>query len=194
VNETLNALDGVDVVILSDYAKGVFNDRTAPRILQACQHARIPVVVDCKPANRQLFRGADLICPNDAEADTILPGFQGTHDLEQSLHQLRELLEARQVVVTLGANGICGLDDNGFFHHPGNPVRAIDAVGCGDTVRVGLAVGLAAGLPLSAAAALANDAAAVVVQKQATSTLTRQELALFMKEKAAPAAVIAGEG
>jgi bifunctional ADP-heptose synthase (sugar kinase/adenylyltransferase) len=58
-------------------------------------------------------------------------------------------------------------------------------VGCGDTVRAVLALGLAAGLNLSQAAALANHAAAVIVQKPATATLTPAELAEFISRNPA---------
>jgi D-beta-D-heptose 7-phosphate kinase/D-beta-D-heptose 1-phosphate adenosyltransferase len=78
---------------------------------------------------------------------------------------------------------MCGFDGATFFHVPGNRVKAVDAVGCGDTVRAGLALGIACGLPLPAAAELANDAAAVIVQRPATAFLSQDELIAFIKAK-----------
>ena len=63
-------------------------------------------------------------------------------------------------------------------------VPAVDEVGCGDTVRAGLALGVAAGLSLEQSAHLANDAAAVIVQKPATAFMTREELVAFMARSA----------
>jgi D-glycero-beta-D-manno-heptose-7-phosphate kinase len=57
-----------------------------------------------------------------------------------------------------------------------------DAVGCGDTVRAVIALGISSKLLLNDAAELANYAAAVIVQKPLTSSLTRVELLAFVKE------------
>lgn len=181
-----NHLDaGMDAVILSDYHKGLFTAESAPLILDLCHRRGLPVVVDFKPANKALFRGAGLLVPNESEADALLPGFKGHQDLPSALAALKQELDAPSIVVTLGARGLCGMSpETGFFHHSGHPVRAVDAVGCGDTVRAVLALGLAAGLNLRQAAALANHAAAVIVQKPATATLTVDELAAFIASTA----------
>jgi rfaE bifunctional protein kinase chain/domain len=168
--------EGAEAVVLSDYAKGVFTADLARAVLADCRAAALPVVVDFKPGNREFFAGADLLVPNESEADALLPGFKGCADLAAAVAALRESLRARRLVVTLGARGLCGIDREGFFHIPGLPVRAVDAVGCGDTVRAVLALALAAGCPLASAAALANHAAAVIVQKPATATLGPEEL------------------
>ena len=175
---------GADVVVLSDYAKGVFTAESAKGVLDLCSKAGVPVVVDFKPANRALFQGAGLLVPNETEATALLPGFRETMDLASAVAELRASLGAAAVVVTLGARGLCGLSEaTGFFHHPGHQVKAVDAVGCGDTVRAMLALGLAGGLNLSQAAALANHAAAIIVQKPATAILNPEELAQFIQER-----------
>ena len=173
---------GLDAVILSDYHKGLFTPESVALILEQCHTHGLPVVVDFKPANKALFRGAGLLVPNESEANVLLPGFKGTDNLPAALAALKQELDAPAIVVTLGARGLCGLSpETGFFHHSGHPVKAVDAVGCGDTVRAVLALGLAAGLNLRQAAALANHAAAVIVQKPATATLTTEELAAFIQ-------------
>ena len=173
---------GVDAVILSDYNKGLFTQEIAHKIVHLCRTSGLPTVVDFKPANRSHFFGASLLVPNESEADALLPGFKGSDNLADSCQKLRAALGAESVVVTLGARGICGLSDStGFFHHAGHKVKPVDAVGCGDTVRAMLALGLAAKLNLRQAAALANHAAAVIVQKPATATLTLAELEDFIR-------------
>lgn len=183
VNEVARALrDGAAALILSDYNKGVFTPEVAGDVLRRAAETRLPVIVDFKPPNRDLFKGAPLIVPNESEADILLPGFRATDDLEGGLRALRESLCAEMVSVTLGARGICGFDGEEFFHHHGHAVQAIDAVGCGDTVRAVLSLGLACDLTLSEAAALANAAAAVIVQKPATATLSAEELQGFVRD------------
>jgi sugar/nucleoside kinase (ribokinase family) len=83
----------------------------------------------------------------------------------------------------LGKEGICGCSDDSFAHIPGNSVKVVDSVGCGDTVRAGLAIGIALGLTLQEVMELGNDAAAVIIQKPATSSLSLEELINFLKNK-----------
>lgn len=196
LKEVLRALPETDVVILSDYDKGVFSPESAGQIIRECRIHEIPVVVDFKPVNREAFAGSDIIAPNAAEAAELIGGLDMDR-LESGSRRLHALLGCRNTVVTLGEHGLCGVGAGGFFHVPGHPVAPVDKVGCGDTVRAGLAIGAALGLPLAEAGELANDAAAVIVQKPATSVLSRRELRDFVARKRAAdppsAAMPAGE-
>ncbi len=184
VKGVLRALPETDVVVLSDYDKGLLSRENAGRIVSACRLREIPVVVDFKPGNQAAFVGADIIAPNAAEAGAITGGFS-LDRLESDCRRLHALLRCRNTVVTLGEHGLCGFGADGFFHIPGHRVEPVDKVGCGDTVRAGLAIGAALGLSLREAAELANDAATVIVQKPATSVLSRRELRDFVSRKRA---------
>lgn len=179
VKEVLCALPETDVVILSDYDKGVFTAENAGQIIRECRLHEIPVVVDFKPGNQSAFAGVDIIAPNAAEAAELIGGFSMDR-LETDCRRLHAVLGCRNTVVTLGEQGLCGVGTGRFFHVPGHRVKPVDKVGCGDTVRAGLAIGAALGLPLEEAGILANDAAAVIVQKPATSVLSRREFHDFL--------------
>lgn len=183
MSEFLRELPRADAVILSDYNKGIFTREQAQTILEKCAERRIPVVVDFKPPNRCFFAGADIIVPNADEAEALHPGFKAAGDLEREVRLLHGELQAKNIVVTLGERGICGWDGDEFFHAPANSVRVVDAVGCGDTVRVALTLGYVLGLSLREAAILANDAAAVIIQKIGTATLTSEELNSFIADR-----------
>ena len=217
VKEVLRTLPETDVVVLSDYDKGVFSTGSggtghigtgitgtgntdtgsAGQIIRECRLQEIPVVVDFKPGNREAFAGADIIAPNAAEAAELIGGFS-LDRLETDCRRLHALLGCGNTVVTLGEHGLCGVGPGGFFHVPGHRVEPLDKVGCGDTVRAGLAIGTALGLSLEEAGELANDAATVIVQKPATSVLSRRELRDFVARKRKvdprPEAVPAGRG
>jgi rfaE bifunctional protein kinase chain/domain len=181
--ELSKRLGGVDAVILSDYDKGFFSAAGTRQIIALCQRQKVPVIVDFKPPNSAYFKGADIIAPNHIEARTLLPGFAPDGALESQTGALYDRLECRNLVVTLGAQGLCGFTGSSFFRLPANSVEVVDSVGCGDTVRVGLALGYALGLSLEEAMDLANDTAAVVIQKIGTATLTRAELIEFIENK-----------
>ncbi len=186
--EVRQRLDDADALVLSDYAKGLFHRDTARDLVRAAGEHGVPVVVDFKPGNRRLFEQGDLLVPNEGEADALAPGFRGLDGeaLERAARDLQASLQCRRLVVTLGQRGLCGIDAAGdYFRIPGNRVEEIDAVGCGDTVRAALALGLAAGLRLQQAARLANDAAAVIVQKPSTALVTPGELLEFWRRQAA---------
>ena len=179
INEIIRELPNCNVIILSDYNKGIFTVENVQQIIRECRMHNIPVVIDFKPDNYKFYAGADIMVPNDEEARQLLPAFSHD-DLPNSMQKLYKKLQCGKLIVTLGANGICGFDGKDFFHVIGNKVKAVDAVGCGDTVRAGLAVGIALGLSLQEAAILANDAAAVIVQKPATASISRDELVQFI--------------
>lgn len=182
-SEFLRELDTADAVILSDYDKGFFSSESAQRIIRRCRDKGIPVVVDFKPPNRSYFTGATIIAPNDAEAAALLPGFGQSVPLEKGVAALYPQLGCDNLVVTLSERGLCGFDGSAFFHAPANRVQVTDAVGCGDTVRVGLTLGYTLGLSLREAAEIANDAAAVVIQKDGTATVSQEELLAFIRDK-----------
>ena len=183
LREFRREIKGADAVVLSDYHKGFFSNELAQRLIAICNQRDIPVIVDFKPPHKEYFQGAKVIVPNRPEAEQLYTGFVNGGLLEQSTRALYQVLACPNLVVTLGADGLCGFDGEEFFHIPANRVEAIDAVGCGDTVRAALALGFAAGLNLREAVSLANDAAAVVVQKLGTATLSPQELQAFIAVK-----------
>jgi D-beta-D-heptose 7-phosphate kinase/D-beta-D-heptose 1-phosphate adenosyltransferase len=182
LREALHVLPQTRVVILSDYNKGMFTETLSQEIIRECRMLSIPVIVDFKPPNRSLFRGADVIAPNEYEAEEILPTFS-VATLEQSTKALHGILGCRSVVVTLGEKGASGYDGAEFFHAPAHKVKARDAVGCGDTVRVGIALGQTLGMSLRESVELANFAAGVIVQKPNTSCVTAAELKAFVEER-----------
>ncbi len=164
-----------DVVILSDYNKGVFTEPEAQSIIEMCRSRLVPVVVDFKPVNQHYFRGATIIAPNLVEARSIMPDF-GAESLRESCVDLLGCLFAKNLVVTLGGDGICGHDGIDFFKYPARKVDVVDPVGCGDTVRAVLALAFASGCSLERSAELANRAAAIAVQKIGTATISAEEL------------------
>lgn len=183
VREIVHLIPKMDVVLLSDYNKGIFNEYISQEIIKECRIHSIPVIVDFKPANTGLFCGSDIMCPNEHEAKELYPQFD-VNRLEHSVHELYCILRSGSVVVTLGRNGLAGYDGKTFFHIKGHDVPELDAVGCGDTVRAGLALGCTLGLSLKDSAALANYAAAVIVQKPNTSSLSCDELKAFISKSA----------
>ena len=63
----LGMLDGMDVLVLSDYAKGWLTAELAGCLIGAASELKIPVVVDPKVASWARYAGATVFCPNHIE-------------------------------------------------------------------------------------------------------------------------------
>lgn len=181
LNNFINSeIENFDVVIISDYAKGVINselmDYLRSRLASAAK--KIPIIVDPKPGHLQYFKNASIITPNNHEAE-LMSGRE-IHDkdsLRRAAAILQEMLQCEAVLVTRGEKGMA-LQEKGkdIFNIPTVAKEVYDVTGAGDTVIACLALGLAAGLGYSAAATLANFAAGIVVGKVGTATASKEEL------------------
>ncbi|HLI10981.1 MAG TPA: D-glycero-beta-D-manno-heptose-7-phosphate kinase [Alphaproteobacteria bacterium] len=172
------ALSDADVVVLSDYGKGVLTDRVLREVIEAARAGKRPVVVDPKGFDYGRYRGADLVTPNRAElaAATRLP--VGTEaEIVTAAQRLIESCGFGAVLVTRGADGMTLVTTAGAVDHLAAEAREVfDVSGAGDTVVAGVAAGLAAGLSLVDAARLANVAAGIVVAKAGTAVAHASEI------------------
>jgi sugar/nucleoside kinase (ribokinase family) len=84
----------------------------------------------------------------------------------------------KPVFITLAAQGVLAVSEQGFDHIPGIPVIGeIDAVGAGDSVMAGLVAGLCAGGLPQEAAYIGNLAASITIQQLGTTgTASREQL------------------
>lgn len=183
LQEYKREIKGADAVILSEYRKGFFFEEFAQEVIQEALQQQIPVIVDLKPQSLDWFRGATVIAPNDIEAESLVAGFLGEGEVEEPIRKLYEKSDCSYLVVTRGGNGICGVHESQYHSVPVFPVKAIDTVGCGDTVRSGLALGFALGLSFHETLTLANALGALVAQKIGTATVSPEELAGFLGEQ-----------
>jgi len=169
-------LGSCDVLVVSDYAKGVLDPDMLSSIGRIARERGIPYIVDPKPAHFP-YPGATVVTPNRDEA----AGFFGRAFQSQELDRLAADLLRRTdwgaVLFTLGPDGMALAERGRPLERIPSRVREVfDVTGAGDTVVGAVALGLAAGLPLSRTARLANLAAGVVVGKVGTAVCTPEEL------------------
>lgn len=131
------------------------------------------------PLPAEWYAHIDYLVPNESEA-SLLTGLP-VDTLEQAEAAARQLVAAgaRQVLLTLGGQGLLQVSADGCQHHPATSVKAVDTTAAGDTFLGGFAAGLAEGLSVSEAIALGQQAAAIAVTRPGAqpSIPTRQELA-----------------
>jgi len=172
------AVAAADVVVLSDYAKGVLSDRVISFAIECAKAAGVKVLVDPKGKVYEKYRGATLLTPNRREAAEAVNLDEHAPNLVQTAgKQLLETLEVDSLLVTEGSEGMSLFRRNEPSVHLPALARAVfDVTGAGDTVIATLATALGSGADLEAAARLANIAAGLVVEQSGTTTLTLSEL------------------
>jgi D-beta-D-heptose 7-phosphate kinase/D-beta-D-heptose 1-phosphate adenosyltransferase len=168
-------LQGVQVVLFSDYAKGTLAD-IAP-LLQAARAAGKWAVVDPKGTDFERYRGASVITPNLGEFEAVMGRCADDAELVARARELAERLDLQAVLVTRSEKGMSLVPRQGAaLHLPTVAQEVYDVTGAGDTVVATLGCALGAGCGLQQAVQLANAAAGVAVSRMGTSTLTWPEL------------------
>ncbi len=175
------ALEGADLLVVSDYAKGVVGARIMEIVRKTCGSLGLPWIVDPKPAHRAYYQGATLMTPNAKEL-AELAGFpvQADGDVTRAGLRLAEEYGLGGLLVTRGEKGMALFAQDSQrktpYWIPTVAREVFDVSGAGDTVIAVFAAAIAAGADWPDAAMLANAAAGVVVGKMGTATVAPQEL------------------
>lgn len=191
IDRTLAALPRADVVVLSDYAKGVLTKRVIRETIDAARRLGKPVIVDPKSRDFTLYRGATLLTPNRKELGEAT-GHRIATDIEvvEAAQAAMQHVDCEAIIVTRSEHGMSLVPRRGApVHVPAYAVKVVDVSGPGDTVAAVLAVMLATGANYETALRAANAAAAIVVGKRGTATVSVEEL----RGRLLPHAVLAAE-
>jgi D-beta-D-heptose 7-phosphate kinase/D-beta-D-heptose 1-phosphate adenosyltransferase len=178
------AMSRADIVVLSDYDKGVLSDAMTRELIAAARQAGKRVLVDPKGRNFSKYAGASILTPNKIE-------LQGACGLDCSSDD-RAVTGARQIldqgvcdclIVTRGKDGMTIVQKDGNVKHLRTVAREVyDVSGAGDTAVATLALGLAAGGTVDDAAYLANVAAGISVGKPGTAVVSTGELLALLNQ------------
>jgi D-beta-D-heptose 7-phosphate kinase/D-beta-D-heptose 1-phosphate adenosyltransferase len=191
IDAILPLVSRADIVLLSDYAKGVLTARVIRNVIDAAKKLNKRVIVDPKSANFAIYRGATLLTPNRKEFSEAT---RSRADTDQSIadaaQDAMQLADCEAMLVTQSEHGMTLVARSGeAIHVPALPAKVRDVSGAGDTVAAALALTLAAGADWETALRMANAAAAVAVSKKGTATVTSPEL----RRKILPHAFLAAE-
>jgi rfaE bifunctional protein kinase chain/domain len=167
-------LEAVDVVILSDYAKGALTH--VDRMIGAARAAGKPVLVDPKGDDYERYRHATLLTPNRSEFREVAGSWKSEQDFVARAQRLRESLDIAALLVTRSEEGMTLFEAGGVLQVPTVAKEVYDVSGAGDTVIATLGVMVAAGLDLADAVRWANKAAGIVVGKLGTAVVHPEEL------------------
>jgi D-beta-D-heptose 7-phosphate kinase / D-beta-D-heptose 1-phosphate adenosyltransferase len=171
-------MDEVDLVLVSDYNKGVCKGEMFPRLIELARAAGVPVVADpVKDADYRRYAGCTCITPNRAEAARAL-GIRITTP-QEGLEAAGKLLDfgLQSVIVTLDRDGMAWVDRTGRARlFPARPRQVCDITGAGDMVLAMLGYMLAAGADMASAIEVANVAGGLEVERLGVVPLSREDV------------------
>lgn len=172
-------LDQCDIVLISDYDKGVCTIRVLRELIAMSKARGLRVLVDpLRGGDYSRYRGANCLTPNRVEAH--LGSGMSVKDPVEALDaadHLRQMLDAEAMIVTLDKEGMAFVHGDGRRQlYPTRSRQVYDITGAGDMVLTVLGLTLAAGADWPEAIALANVAGGLEVERLGVATLTREDL------------------
>jgi D-beta-D-heptose 7-phosphate kinase/D-beta-D-heptose 1-phosphate adenosyltransferase len=175
-------IDKMDLIIISDYDKGLVTRELVARIVELAKKSGVMTLADPKSLDFSKYMGVTVLTPNKKEA-AIAAGIQiqTPEDMDGAAAKLMAVADLEKLLITCGKAGM-------VLYEIGKPSVAIaskarqvfDVSGAGDTVISFLGLGLASGATFKAAAELANLAAGIVVAKVGTATASIDELKQYI--------------
>ncbi|HVW96970.1 MAG TPA: D-glycero-beta-D-manno-heptose-7-phosphate kinase [Mucilaginibacter sp.] len=178
------ALNKADIIIFSDYNKGLFEAGLTQQLITLANSNDKKVIIDPKGLNYQKYKGAYLIKPNRKELAEAANSGQIKN--AQELHHAAEVIfsqtDTTYLVVTLSEDGMAILTRQSSKMLPVKATEVFDVTGAGDTVIATITYFLALGFPVEEACELANHAAAIVIRHVGSATTTIEDIVNDMTE------------
>lgn len=175
---------GIDCVIISDYAKGVCTPSLCQTIIRFAKQKHIPVIIDPKGDNWLKYKDADYLTPNLKELNEVLDDCIVNEDekVKKAVQLVKRKYKLKNMIVTRSERGLSLIGNRQTVHIPTVAQEVFDVSGAGDTVIAVFGASLAGGIAPKTAAYLANMAAGIVVGKLGTYAVSRQELLHKLKD------------
>jgi D-beta-D-heptose 7-phosphate kinase/D-beta-D-heptose 1-phosphate adenosyltransferase len=156
------AVSSSDVVLVSDYCKGVCTARVMQVVLGLAHRASIPVVVDSKRLDVGRYFGATAMTPNEVEICALI----GEQALTRALlDRVRVEHGLRWLVVTLGPHGLFAVGPSGEqVRLAALADEVVDVGGAGDALAATMACLMARGVEMARTLQISSAVAALTLR------------------------------
>ncbi|GEM_PF-134648 len=189
LKEVISVLKGQDLVIFSDFNYGMLPQALVDGMVQYCASENIKMVADSQSSSQigdvSRFKGMSLMTPTEREARLA------TRDQNSGLvvlaESLRKQAKARNVVVTLGAEGILIHAESGRNKQITDKLPALntaprDVAGAGDSFLTAASMAMAVGCNIWMSSYLGSIAAACQVGRVGNIPIKAEELLKEVKD------------
>jgi len=156
---------------------------TVSEAIDLAKAYEVPVVLNPAPAqplSEALLAKVDYLTPNETELALLTD----EKDMDHAIIKMQEM-GVRNLILTLGHNGVRVVTDEMNQHIPANEVTVVDTTAAGDAFNGALAVGLAEGKPLIEAVRWGVTAGSLATTKRGAqpSLPAREEVDAFLKSQ-----------
>ena len=176
INVFKKIIKNYEVILLSDYGKGVLTDKVTSTLIELANLNGIKVLVDPKGSDYSKYKGAFLLTPNKKEAsEATNTNIKDNESLLKAITKLKLDFKLNISLITMSEQGIA-IYDNKLRINPTITKEVFDVTGAGDTVLSSLGFALACNANIDEAVEFSNLAAGVVVSKIGSATATFNEI------------------
>jgi len=164
-----------DLIIISDYKKGVISEKVFNEIINKYNHTKII----CDPKNNKYYKDMFLLKPNKKELEYIIGNINDNNIIEyKNENNIDNLL------LTLGKDGMKLYDKDNNIHTINSINNTVyDVTGAGDCVLSYLSLGILLNLDLIDSCKLSNYAASKKVSKFGTQLVSLEEVIDYFNDK-----------
>ncbi len=184
LDHLVDAIDGVHLLIFSDFNYGVLPQDLVDEVTAACRRRGVMIVADSQSSSQvgdvSRFRGAALLTPTEREARMALGNFED--GLVVVAEALRQRAQATNIIITLGSEGLlihAKAEAKGQWltdRLAALNLAPKDPAGAGDSLLVCTAMALALGRTIWESVYLGSLAAACQVGRIGNVPLKASEL------------------
>ena len=178
LNQINQFMDGIKLIVLSDYAKGVCTPALCSELISKANLYNIKVIVDPKGTEWKKYRGAYIVTPNWKEFTEVVGATDPEDDaeIERKAKHLIEKYRFRNILITRSERGMVLVSKSMYQSFEAEAREVSDVSGAGDTVIAALTAFLAADASLEESVYWANRAAGLAVERAGTSVIGIKEL------------------
>ena len=178
-SKILKNLDKFDLIIISDYDKGIV-ENNFKKLLHKANQKKIPILIDPKSNDISRYRKCTLITPNLKELKKLAFDYEDNLNFIKKIRKMLKDNQIENILITLGKEGMHFINANENFKLKSINQEVFDVSGAGDTVISSIAIFLKMGFNFIESIKMSNVAAGLVVKKIGTSTTSIDEIYSFM--------------
>ena len=176
-NLVLKNINNCDLVILSDYDKGILNKTLIKYIIKIAKEKKKLIIADPKKIDFASYKGIDILTPNLKEiTDSTKQKLNSEKKLVNYARNIIKKYNIKEILVTRSSKGMILIGSNYINKIAANAKVVKDVTGAGDTVISIIGLMKAIGMSTSDSSTLANSAAGIIVGKLGTASLSYYEL------------------
>jgi D-beta-D-heptose 7-phosphate kinase / D-beta-D-heptose 1-phosphate adenosyltransferase len=176
LNLFLSLIKDYDIVLISDYGKGLLTKQLTPSIIKIANKHNKKILIDPKGSDYSKYTGAYLLTPNINEASEATQiNIIDDESLSQAIIKLKVECNLNISLITLSEKGVA-IYDKTLRIHSTIAKEVFDVTGAGDTVLASLGFALGLGYSIDESVEFSNLAAGVVIGKFGSATTSLNEI------------------